>query len=89
MGVLGLPNGDKVGKRARAFDYSGKVILSKAQYDARINDELERVKKLKNGGEWKKSNRPANTLYADDDICVLKGIGPVKKNSLWILASKQ
>ena len=36
------------------------------------------MKKLKNGGEWKKSNRPANTLYADDDINELKGIGPVK-----------
>ena len=72
------PNGDLVGRRCNVFDYSGKVILSKSQYDGRLQSEIERVRKLKLGGEWKRNNRPPNTLYADDEVIEISGVGPAK-----------
>ena len=72
-----LKTGQVVGRCAKPFNYSGKVILSKVQYDAQIKQEIRRVKKLKHGGEWKLSNRPANTLYADDKVIEMKGPSPL------------
>ena len=67
-----LDSGKSIGRRAKTYSYSGKVILSKKQYDAKIQLELKRVQNLPVGNDWVINNRPPNTLYANDDVGILK-----------------
>ena len=74
-----LPCGRIEGRRAKPFNYSGKVILSRRDYAARMDQEIKRVKNLAVGKEWVESLRPPNTLYRNDKNCELDGIGDKKE----------
>ena len=69
-------DGVKEGRRAKPFDYSPKVLLSRKDYEARIQKEIARVKKLSVAGGWVKNNRTDGTLYLDDKLTEIPGVGP-------------
>ena len=46
-----LNNGETEGRRAEPFDYSGKILLSKKQYDANARKEILCVKSLAVGAD--------------------------------------
>ena len=69
-----LDSGRIIGRRAKTYSYSGKVILLKKQYDANIQYELKRVRNLPAGNDWIINNRPPVTLYANDDVGILNKV---------------
>ena len=76
-----LENGEEKeleGYRMKLFDYSGKNILTISKYDQKLKEEFDRVKKNKNGrtSGWIKTNRPTpSTIYEEDDVSRLRGVG--------------
>jgi hypothetical protein len=69
-----------IGKRLPLYDYTGKVLLSPADFDALILKELNRVKNLKCGGKWvekKLSTEVKHKMYGDDPVTKIKGLGKV------------
>ena len=69
-----LDSGQIIGRRAKTYSYSGKVLLSKKQYDAKIQAELKRVRNLPVGNDWIINNRPPDTIYANDDVGMLNKV---------------
>ena len=67
-----------MGRRAETFDYSGKVILSKKDYLARRQREIDRVRGLPVGSNWVDNKREKAALYSDDCVSKLKGLRPAK-----------
>ena len=82
VAMVKTPDGHVKGRRAATFDYSGKVVLSKKDYEARMEQEIRRVKNLPAGNEWKTRNRKPEELFADNDVKWLKGVGPTKLAAL-------
>jgi hypothetical protein len=76
----------RVRRVAKAFVYSCKVVLSIRDYAKKQSDEFRRVKTLKNSGKWVVKRRPANTVYRNDVVSVLTGVGgghETKTCGLW------
>jgi len=71
------------GVRLHFFDYSQKEIQSINKYEKKIEEEINRVKKLTGGksSEWIK-RRDKKLLYEHDDIIIMKGVGTEKKKKL-------
>ena len=80
--MVKLPSGQTESWRAKCFDYSDKVILSIKYYIARRQWEIERVKWLKCGPSWIKDSRIPGTLYENDSVYELSGIGPAMENNV-------
>ena len=76
-----LENGEEKeleGYRMKLFDYSGKNILTISKYDQKLKEEFDRVKKTENErtSGWIKTNRPTpSTIYEEDDVSRLRGVG--------------
>jgi len=69
-------NGSKlVGEVLKPFDYSSKVILSIKDYNQRLEKEIQRVKSLSNHTAWITSHREIDTLYNDDELERISGVG--------------
>ena len=68
-----------VGKRLPLFDYTGQIILSPTDYDAKVNTEIKRVKKLQCGGQWVTGvqTHQKYSVYHDDPITNMPKIGKV------------
>ena len=81
VAMVELPSGEIVGRRAKPFDYSGKVILSLKDYEARIEKEIKRVKDLASGGEWIEKRRKKGELWANDTVDKITGVGEKSRQS--------
>ena len=62
------------------FDYTGKKIVSIGEYEKLIDNEIRRVKALtyqeRVASKWAGvRNRPKGSLWLDDDLTELNGIG--------------
>jgi hypothetical protein len=69
---------DKIeGKRCKAFCYSGKVVLTIKDYNAKKKAELKRVKGLSGNNYWVVDRRKKGEFYLDDEIVagIIPGIG--------------
>ena len=75
-----MPDGKVIGKRAKLIDYTGKLIISEEEHERRINDEIERVRRIK-GKQWITKTYPMhydeNNIYKNDPHSVFKQIGNV------------
>jgi hypothetical protein len=73
-----------VGRVAKPFVYSCKVLLSIKDYAKKTMDEFRRRvnKALKNAGEWVKRNRPPNVIYRNNMLSILPNVGKVTTNKL-------
>jgi predicted flap endonuclease-1-like 5' DNA nuclease len=71
-----------VGKRCKAFCYSGKVVLSIKDYKDKQKAELKRVKLLKGNNFWVIDRRQKGEFYEDDTISFIPGIGVKMKERL-------
>ena len=64
-----------VGRRARPFDNTGKVILTVKDYGVKIDSEIKRVKSLPgSGAPWVTGKRIPNELYLEDPVTFVHGI---------------
>jgi len=72
------PSGNEKGVMLKPFDYSGKIILSKKDYDRKVDDEIDRIRKLVGGKQagWIVSMREEGVLYSNDPLTALSGLGP-------------
>ena len=72
-------NGKVIGKRCKSFDYTEKKIVSIKDMEKFRKNEIDRVKQLKcnsTKSPWILNTRPSNdTLYKDDDLTMIKGVG--------------
>lgn len=72
-----------VGKRCPVIDYTGKKVVSHGEYSKKINDEIQRVKKLNasnNNSQWIINEQKNDTrIWEDDEVDMIKGIGKKKK----------
>ena len=73
-----LSSGEVMGRRAETFDYSGKVILSKKDYLAWRQREIDRVRGLPVGSNWVDNKCEKAALYSDDCVSKLKNLRPAK-----------
>ena len=68
-------NGVEEGVRADAFDYTGKRIVSVADWTKAVDSEIRRVKSLKPGDKgyegWIESGRQEGVIYHSDKILIL------------------
>ena len=65
------------------FDYTNKTILSETDWQKKVKEEIERIKKLQRGTKgWTVSSRNGK-LYMEDDIGLLSGIGSKLKESIY------
>ena len=74
-----MPDGREVGRRCEPFDYTEKVIVSDADWQKLVNEEIKRIKNLKgdsrgNKGPWCVSMRDGK-IYEDDLLTLLPGVG--------------
>jgi len=69
-------NGKYIGMQAEAFDYSAKIILSIRDWDRKVREEIERVRKLtgKKGTIWFDSGREEGEIWEGDPLNKIKGI---------------
>ena len=82
LGCASTKNGDGLveGKRCRAFDYSGKIILSIKDYKDKEKAEVIRVKSLKGSNFWVLDRRQKGEFWDVDKIIpgIIPGIGEKK-----------
>ena len=83
-----LPDGTEEGRRCEPFDYTEKVVVSNADWNKLVQNEIQRVKNLTGDchghkGPWAVSKRDGK-IYEDDNSNKIKGIG---KNASSILAT--
>ena len=76
-----LQSEETEGRREKSFDYSGKVILSVQDYLSRRQQEIERLKFLECGHAWIEDSQIPGTLYSNDSVDELSGVGPETKNN--------
>ena len=76
--------GELEGIRIPLFNYTGKEVLAIKRYEKKIEEEIERVKNLTDGktAGWIISSCQPNSLYLEDFISVIKGVGIKTKEKL-------
>ena len=67
---------EKKGFRVKPFDYTETVLLSAKDFDKKVQEEIKRVRDLKNGKGWVQDTAIKDVIYKDDDITRLKDVGP-------------
>ena len=88
LGVAAVKvNGKVIGKRCKSFDYTEKKIVSIKDMEKYRRHEIDRVKQLKcnsTKSPWILNTRPSgnDTLYKDDDLTMIKGLGSEMKKLL-------
>ena len=83
VAVLMDQKGKKKGVRLEAYNYSGKMLLSIKDFEAKIAAEINRVKNLSSAsGYWINNNRKEGILYQDDKLSILKDISIKKEEKL-------
>ena len=80
-------NGEEEGVRLEVFDYTCTSLLTIGKYEALINQEIARVKALctteKKSQKWAGSiERPDGSLWMEDSLIFLKGVGEKKREKL-------
>jgi len=79
LGVASNPDvdGNDQGIMLKPFDYSGKVVLTIKDYNAKMDAEMGRIRKLTGGkgAGWIVSERDEDELYCDDPLSAIGGIG--------------
>ena len=78
VGLVRNPDYVETGVALEPFVYSGKTILSVKDYNAKIDLEIERVRKLTGGKQagWIVTMREAGVLYRNDPLTAINGLGP-------------
>jgi hypothetical protein len=79
--------GEEEGVRMKVFDYTCAKLLTIGKYEALVNAEISRVKALsyvdRVAQKWAGSiERPEGTLWMEDPVEWIKGIGKKKKECL-------
>ena len=78
VAAVDLADGDRVGRRAEPFVYSGKVVITISDYRARQTAEFRRVQSLR-VGYWTTSTRIEGALYLNDGLAKsVKNLGKKK-----------
>jgi len=88
MGVCKKPmnRGGNVGERLAFYDYTAKKILSIKQYELKVREEIQKIKRLtranakKNG--WIVRAHQSGVLYLNDPVDRLKGIASQRAKKL-------
>jgi len=62
----------------KPFDCSGKIILTIKDFDHKMDQEINRIRKLSGGkgAGWIVSMREEGVLYSNDPLTALSGLGP-------------
>ena len=83
--------GELQGIRIPIFNYTGKEILTIKKYEKKVEEEIERVKNLTDGktAGWIITSRPQDTIFHNDCVSVMKGIGMKTKEKLEIAGIRQ
>ena len=76
------PDGTERGIRLPLFDYSGKVVLTIKDFDKKLREEQDRVRKLVGNGPWVINNRLPDQLWEVEPLSILSGIGPKTSENL-------
>ena len=79
-----LPDGTEEGRRAFAFEYTTKVVVTHKDKLARRMVEIARVRKLTgDGAPWVTGRRTVEDgVFEEDPVTALKGIGDEKAKDL-------
>jgi predicted flap endonuclease-1-like 5' DNA nuclease len=76
-------SGKVTGRVAKSFDYSGRIVLTIKDWNARMYTEFKRVKGLTSkSSQWVENTRKEGDLWRNDDVTLVKGIGPAAKQKL-------
>jgi hypothetical protein len=79
---LGVTKKGQEGKRCEPWIYSECRLLSVVDYEKKVNEEVQRVKKEGRASEWVVGGRAEGDIYAGDCPSVLKGCSKAKAKVL-------
>ena len=72
-----LPDGTVEGRRAKAFEYTDRCVLTQKDFELRIKTEIARVRSLQgDGAPWVTGHRTQEDgIFEEDPLTKLSGVG--------------
>jgi len=81
--VVKNESGEREGVVAPLYDYSGKKLITLADWKELVEKEIRRVKGLRSPGEWIVRRRRKGEYWRSDDVGEVKGVGSTSKTVLF------
>ena len=86
VAIVKKKDGSLEGRRCEPFDYTDKMIVSEADWQKKVAEEIKRVRTMNKSSaavkrHWFETNR-GEEIYENDPLTVLKGVGKATAKKL-------